>query len=164
MQRFRLAIPLALVLFLADCTTKELAVQYLSPEFTPHSVAGDVVRFTLAYNRGAAMSLPIGPYSKWPLIALSLVAVAVLLRFIWTTPPTATARRIALGLLLGGAIGNLVSRLFSAHGVVDFIDIGLGNTRFYVFNVADIGITAGVCALALTMRYAGNSEERVTPG
>jgi lipoprotein signal peptidase len=88
MQRLRLAIPLALILFLADCTTKELAMEYLAPEFTPHSVAGDVVRFTLAYNRGAAMSLPIGPYAKWPLIALSVAAVALLLRFIWTTPPT----------------------------------------------------------------------------
>lgn len=151
MSRFRLAIPLALVLFLADCATKDLAALYLRPEHLAHPVLGNLVRFTLAYNEGAAMSIPVGPYGRWPLIIVSLVAVVVLVRYIWLTPSHFTSRRIALGLLLGGTIGNLISRMFSGRGVVDFIDIGFGVQRFYVFNVADIGISLGVCLLAFTI-------------
>jgi signal peptidase II len=151
LHRFRLALPLAALVLLVDCTTKELAVQSLAPEEVPHAIAGDVVRFTLAYNRGAAMSLPIGSQPRWPLVALGFGALAVIVRLVWLTPPDATSRRVALGLILGGALGNLVSRLSTARGVVDFIDIGLGSQRFYVFNVADVGITVGACLLAYSL-------------
>lgn len=154
LRRLRLAIPLALALFATDCATKDLAAIYLAPEHVAHPIVGDVVRFTLAYNDGAAMSLPVGSHARWPLVVVSLIAVGVMLRFIWVTPTEATARHIALGLLLGGTLGNLASRAFSYRGVVDFIDIGFGARRFYVFNVADVGITFGVCLLAVALQRA----------
>jgi signal peptidase II len=154
LNRLRLALPLAFVILAMDCASKDLAETYLTPEHVAHSVVGDVVRFTLAYNNGTAMSLPIGSHARWPLVVVSLIAAAVLLRYIWLTPPHATARRIALGLLLGGTIGNLISRAFSHRGVVDFIDIGFGARRFYLFNVANVGITFGVCLLAITLQRA----------
>lgn len=151
LPKLRIALPLALLVLFADCTTKDLAVTTLSPEYTPHSVAGDVIRFTLAYNPDAAMGLPLGQYGRWFLIAIGSVIVAYLLRMLWTTPLGATPRRIALGLILGGAVGNLFSRVTTPRGVVDFIDLGVGPWRFYLFNVADIGIFVGALLLAMTL-------------
>jgi signal peptidase II len=151
MNKLYPALPIGLFLFAADCTTKDLAVEYLTPEHEPHAVIGDVVRFTLGYNDGAAMSLPVGPHARWPLIILSFVAFLALGRMLWQTPPTEKLRRVALGLLMGGTLGNLLSRLFSSKGVVDFIDIGFGNSRFWVFNVADVGITVGAILLAYSL-------------
>ena len=148
LKRLKLALPLAAMILMVDCTTKELAETRLAPEQVPHAVAGDVIQFTLTYNDGAAMNLPVGENPRWRLVALSLVMIGVLLRLLWFTPEAATGRRAALGLILGGAIGNLVSRIFTSRGVVDFIDVGFGNARFWVFNVADIAVTCGALLLA----------------
>ena len=155
-RKLRFAIPLAISVFFVDCTTKELAETKLVPAHTSHDVAGDVVRLTLAYNRDGAMGLPLGAYGRWPLIALGCIIVLFLLRFLWRTPPGAALQRAALGLIIGGAVGNLLSRIRSPRGVVDFIDIGLGSTRFYLFNVADIAIFSGACILALTLWRQGS--------
>ncbi|HEV8125528.1 MAG TPA: signal peptidase II [Gemmatimonadales bacterium] len=151
MRRLRFALPLALSVLFLDCTTKELAVRTLAPEHTPHAVAGNLLRFTLAYNREAAMSMPIGDHGRWPLVAVGVVIVAVLLRTLWRTPSGSTWRRAALGLLIGGALGNLISRVQNPRGVVDFIDIGVGSWRFFLFNVADIAVCTGAFILALTI-------------
>lgn len=90
LRRLRFALPLALSVLLVDCATKELAVTALSPEHTPHAVVGDVVRLTLAYNPHAAMGLPLGRYSRWPLVALGVAITLVLVRMLWLTPPAAT--------------------------------------------------------------------------
>lgn len=150
-SRFRLILPLALAILLVDCTTKELAVETLSPEHVPHAVAGDVIRFTLSYNAGSAMSLIAGPEVRWPLVVLGFVVLGVLARLAWLTPAAATWRRVALGLLMGGALGNLLSRVSSPRGVVDFIDVGIGELRFYLFNVADVGVFLGACLLAVLL-------------
>lgn len=154
MRRIRLALPLAFVLFLADCSTKELAVEHLSPAHVPHPIVGDYLQFTLAYNDAAAMSIPVGPYGRWILIGFGLTVVTVLLRMAWTTPRDAKAQHIALGLLLGGALGNVTSRIFSERGVVDFIDVGIGDWRFYLFNVADVWLALGVCMFAFILHRA----------
>ena len=151
LRKLRFALPLALGVLVLDCTSKELAVTVLSPERTPHEVAGNLVRLTLAYNREGAMGLPIGDHGRWFLVAAGVGIVALLLRMLWRTPSGATARRLALGLLIGGASGNLLSRVWTPRGVVDFIDLGIGPWRFYVFNVADIAVFAGACILAFTL-------------
>lgn len=66
------------VLVLADCTTKRLAIHHLSPPYMPHEVVGEWFRFTLAYNRGAAMGLFFGPYSRIGLSVVALVALGLL--------------------------------------------------------------------------------------
>jgi signal peptidase II len=150
LRRLRLAVPLALLVLTADCTTKQLAVEHLAPHRS-RDVVGDVVKLTLAYNDGAAMGLPLGPRPMPLLIGASLLIVLFLLRLLWQSPPADTPRRVALGLLLGGALGNAFSRMFSPLGVVDFINVGLGSFRFYVFNVADIGVVCGAVLLAVVM-------------
>ena len=141
--------PVAAAVFLTDCATKAVAVHDLTPERVPHPVFGDLVRFTLAYNPGSAMSLVEGP---WATFLLSVAAMAALVA-LWVcyrrTGPSARLQVIALALVWGGAAGNLRDRLWTTRGVVDFIDVGLGGTRFWIFNLADAAITAGALMLAL---------------
>lgn len=148
----------ALALLLADCATKRAAVQYLQPERTPHDVVGTTVRFTLGFNRQAVMGLPAGPYARWVLVVAMIVGIAILVRLLRDTRPGERARAIGLALLLGGAAGNLVSRLISSRGVVDFIDIGVGTWRFWTFNVADIGISTGAALLVWALWRAAPAQ------
>jgi signal peptidase II len=152
--------PLAALLVLADCGTKELAVEHLSPAYTPHDVIGSVVRFTLAYNPNAAFGLSVGPHSRWVITAFAVIVVAVLLRLYHGTPERDAWQAIALGLVMGGAVGNALDRLRSARGVVDFVDVGLGDHRFWTFNVADVGLTIGGLLLALVLWRREVANER----
>lgn len=143
--------PLASLLLLADCATKRLAEQQLAVEHLPHEVFGDAVRFTLAYNKGAAFSTTIGPYSRVVFSVLAIVMVAILYRMYREAEHHDRTLGAALGLIVGGALGNLADRIRSPRGVVDFIDLGLGDVRFWVFNVADMGVTFGAIILLLLM-------------
>jgi len=151
--------PLLSTAFLADCATKRIATEHLRPAYTPHEVWGDWVRFILAYNRNAAMSMPVGPWAR-PLLAL--VAV-VMLGLLWAwyrrTERRDWATAAALGLIAGGALGNLLDRLRWDRGVVDFIDIGIGATRFWIFNVADAAITCGAVWLVWRLSRSGKRSE-----
>ena len=132
---------------LADAFTKVLAVDRLVPAYLPRPVLGDGVRLTLVYNPGAAFGLHLGAQSRWIFVALTLVALTVLWRLYLDTPLAHRARTLALALVAGGAMGNLLDRLKSARGVVDFIDIGVGAWRWPTFNLADIAVTSGAILL-----------------
>ena len=67
-------------------------------------------------------------------------------------------RVLALGLAWGGAAGNLIDRFRSPHGVVDFIDIGVGDVRFWTFNVADSAVTVGALVLAWSLSREDREE------
>lgn len=146
----RLFWPAALLLLCADCATKRVAVERLSPPRVPHEVVGDVVRFTLAYNEGAAMGLPIGR-SRVLLIALSCAVLAFIVSLYRRADAQDRALALATGLVVGGALGNLLDRVRWDRGVVDFIDVGLGGHRFWVFNLADVGVTLGALVLILVL-------------
>ena len=136
---------------IADVVTKELARRLLVPERVPHEVVGDVLRLSLSYNPGAAFGLSVGAYSRWFFTALAGVILVVLWRMYRDTPPGQRLRVIALALVAGGAVGNVINRLWSERGVVDFIDVGVGTIRWPVFNVADIAVTTGAIILALSL-------------
>jgi signal peptidase II len=150
------------VVIAADLATKLLAEQHLAPRYVPHRVIGDVVRFTLAYNPGAAFSMSLGPYSRVIFGAFAIVALIVLWRLYAMTGSGSRAgdrtRIFALGMAFGGATGNLIDRFRSPQGVVDFIDIGLGDVRFWTFNLADTAVTIGAILLAWSL----SREERET--
>lgn len=146
-RKARLFWPLLGSLLLADCATKDLVEKHLVA-WVPHEVLGDFLRFTLAYNPGAAMSFHLGPYSRVIFSLAAVVAVTMLALMYRRTEATATWTLVALALVMGGAIGNLLDRLRSARGVVDFIDVGVGSWRFWTFNVADIGVSVGAVLLA----------------
>ena len=136
---------------LVDIATKILAVYALVPQRIPHEIIGDKVRLTLVYNPGAAFGLHVGPYSRWVFMALTLGALWILFRLYRTTREGDLGRTLALALVCAGAIGNLIDRVRSSVGVVDFIDIGVGDMRWPTFNVADMAVSIGACMLAYVL-------------
>jgi signal peptidase II len=146
--KLRLFLPCFLVLFLADCTSKQLVEEALGVPHVPHEVLGETVRLTLAYNPGAALGIWLGPWSRPGLILIGAGVLTLLTTMLVRAAPTARLQVVALGLVMGGAMGNLRDRLTSPLGVVDFIDVGIGTSRFYTFNVADAGIFLGALLLA----------------
>jgi signal peptidase II len=142
---------IAAAVVVLDAFTKMLAVDRLSPAYTPHPVWGEWFRLTLVYNPGAAFGLHLGSYSRWIFMALTVVAVVVMWRLYLHGPHDATWRNWALALVTGGALGNLVDRVRSARGVVDFLDVGVGAWRWPTFNVADMAVSSGAIILAVVL-------------
>ena len=140
--------PVLLAVLALDVTTKSFAVAHLVPEYVPHEVVGDWVQLTLAYNPGASFGIDVGPYSRIVFIALATCALVILSQLYRSAAPTDRPRALALALVCAGAFGNMLDRVRSARGVVDFIDLGIGDVRFYTFNVADMAITVGAVLLA----------------
>ena len=141
--------PTLIIVYCADYITKRLAETHLLPLHTPHRIIGELVRFTLAYNKDAAMGLSLGGYSR---VGFTLTASVILVVLGVLYRRTASSDRLsafALALVAAGALGNLTDRLMSSKGVVDFIDVGMGASRFYTFNVADAGVTCGALLLAI---------------
>jgi signal peptidase II len=134
-----------------DVMTKALAIRYLVPQHIPHQIIGDFVRFTLAFNPGAAFSMSLGSYSRIVFGSFAFIALVILWRLYRASGPNETIRVLALGLAWGGAAGNLLDRFLQRgirEGVVDFIDVGIGDVRFWTFNVADSAVTVGALMLA----------------
>ena len=140
--------PLVSLLVLADCTSKQVAVERLEPEHVPHEVIGEVVRFTLAYNQGASFSVSLGEHSRWILAVLALAVLTVLMVQYRRAAPHDSTLALALAFIVAGASGNLLDRIRSPRGVVDFIDIGVGEMRFWTFNLADVAVFCGAVMLA----------------
>ena len=84
-------------------------------------------------------------------MGLSIAAIAVLVSMLRTTRPGDRLRLYALAAICAGALGNLIDRVRSQRGVVDFLDVGLGSLRWPTFNVADMAVTCGAVALALSL-------------
>jgi len=145
----RLFWPLVVVWIGLDLLTKRWAEGSLVP-YTPIGVVGDWWRWRLAYNPGAAFSLHLGPYSRWIFMAIAAVAVVGIAWKAREADWNEWLRQIAAALVVGGAAGNLLDRIRSGAGVIDFIDLGLGSTRWPTFNVADIGVSCGAVALAIS--------------
>ncbi|HEX2779531.1 MAG TPA: signal peptidase II [Gemmatimonadaceae bacterium] len=143
--------PIALLVVALDLVTKAIAAYALVPEHIPHRVIGDVVRLTLVYNPGAAFGIHVGEYSRPVFSILTLAALGILWRLFRGTRGGDYRRVLALALVSAGAVGNLLDRLRSSRGVVDFIDLGAGDWRWPTFNVADIAVTSGALLLALVL-------------
>jgi signal peptidase II len=141
-----------------DFVTKQLAVASLSRGAVP--VLGDWLVLRLVYNPGAAFGIHVGPYSRWVFTVLALVALVVLGAMVRQTRPSQWFRLSALALVCGGAVGNLVDRLRSGRGVVDFIDVWIGAFKWPTFNVADMAVSCGAVALAVVLWNEGRDGER----
>jgi signal peptidase II len=74
------------------------------------------------------------------------------------TAPEDHLAAAGLALIAAGALGNLLDRLRSPRGVVDFIDVGVGDLRFWTFNVADVGITCGAVLLVLAQQRSADRD------
>ena len=152
-----LFIVIVVSVLLVDYTTKRL-VQNSLTLYEQVDIIGDYVRLTYIFNPGAAFGIHVGDYSRFLFLGLSIVALLALGGMYWATPTTDRSRLAAIALICGGALGNLIDRLRSARGVVDYLDVGVGTIRWPVFNVADIAVTTGAVILALSL---WNEERRI---
>ena len=115
-----------------------------------------------ARNPGISYSLlpAHSPLSRWALVAFSLAATVAIGAWLWRTTPVFVA--LALGLVLGGALGNAYDR-FSYGWVADFYYFHVGAFHWYVFNLADVAIVAGVAMLMFDTMFLA-SARTVVPG
>ena len=162
-DRSRLArvVTIAAVVVILDQITKLIVLQRLAPGL-PIVLIDGFLAFTLVMNTGLAFGLLAGIPAGWRWLVglLSLVALVVLLRVALRILPSGGWReQAAIGLIFGGAIGNLIDRTrFGA--VVDFVDVYVRDWHWPAFNVADSAITVGVAALALGVMF----ERTPSPG
>jgi len=146
--RDRIFTAAALGILAGDIISKRLVESRLVLH-VPRDVIGEWVRFTLTYNKGAAMNMTLGASSRVVFSLLAIVMVGIIVRMWRGLPPGATWLSLSLGMIAAGATGNLIDRLRGTAGVVDFIDVGIGASRFWTFNVADSGVTVGAVILAI---------------
>jgi signal peptidase II len=138
---------------LLDLVTKQLAVAFLGR--VPVYILGEWLSLRLVHNPGAAFGIHVGAYSRIVFTLLALVALVVLGAMVRQTRGGDWPRLVALALVCGGAVGNLVDRLRSSRGVVDFIDVWIGAFHWPTFNVADMAVSCGAVALALVLWQEG---------
>jgi len=153
----------AVAIVVLDVATKFIAERHLTLH-VPHRVIGDAVRFTLAYNPGAAFSMHVGPASRWVFGAFAIIALIILWHLYHTSEPGERVKALALGLAWGGAAGNLIDRVRSSAGVVDFIDIGVRSVRFWTFNVADSGVSVGAVMLGIILLREDLRQKKASGG
>jgi len=127
----------------------------------PTEILGAFVRIAKTYNDGGLFGLFD---ATAPILAVaSLVVIGILVVVQARSGPRASwLTTVALGLLLGGAIGNLIDRIRYGY-VIDWVDMGIGGWRFYTFNVADSAISIAIVLLLLTAifgRQTGADEAR----
>jgi signal peptidase II len=133
-----------------DLSTKLLVQRHLYL-YQQIDIIGEYVRLTYIYNPGAAFGISVGQYSRQIFLGLSVIALAALIGMYWYTPVSDRVRLMAISLICGGALGNLIDRVRSEAGVVDFIDVGVADIRWPVFNIADMAVTTGAIILALSL-------------
>jgi len=122
----------------------------------PSQIIGDWLRIDLIHNAGGLFGMLQG--SAPVLGAVSLAVVAVLVAIEWRMGWRSWLLTLTLSLLLAGAIGNFIDRMRFGY-VVDFVDIGIGTWRFYIFNLADSAVTTSIL-LILFLTIAGTWLER----
>lgn len=149
----------ALLVFVVDYVSKRLVLANEEAFRAKINIIGEFVRFIYVRNPGSAMGLfPVG---RLALIGVSILASLFIIYLYATTDQRLRVRLAAMGAILGGALGNLVDRIFYGGLVVDFIDVDLGFRRFYTFNVADIGVSIGGAILFLCILLEGRRKPDV---
>jgi signal peptidase II len=160
--RWPLFVALAATVVVLDQLTKAWLVSTLRPG-ERMDVVGDILRFVHSQNSGALFGL-----FKDQAIIFGVASIVVIGLIVWYHGSSGrnTMLSIALGLLLGGAVGNMIDR-FRYGYVVDWVDAGLGNVRFYTFNIADSMISTAILLLILlaifpSLARIGSTADRST--
>jgi signal peptidase II len=156
-----LVLGLATAVFVADQLTKKWALARLDSTH-PVVVIPDVFHLVLVMNPGVAFGIFAGipPRWRWIVTVFSLTALALLGSLALRILPRGSAlTRVAVGLVFGGAAGNLLDR-WRFGAVVDFIDVFWRTYHWPAFNVADSAITVGVCLLAIELAFGRDDVPR----
>lgn len=151
--RWPIFLGLAAAVFVIDQLTKAWLVSFLSPG-ERIEVVGDYVRLIHSQNTGALFGLFRDQAMFFAIVSVGVVGVIV---WFHHSSGRNTLLSLALGLLLGGALGNMADR-FRIGYVVDFVDVGLGSLRFYTFNVADSAISVALLLLLASAFLVGHGD------
>jgi len=154
---------IALGVVIADQATKAYVVANY-PLDRPVQVIGDWLRIWYIHNSGAVFGMFAHQAGLFAIATLAILGV-----IIWFHARSAASggwiATVALALLFGGAIGNLIDRLRLDH-VVDFVDMGIGGWRFYTYNVADAAVSTSIVLLlvlafvpGIARRFGGTAED-----
>ena len=138
---------------LIDQASKRIVETTMTLQRDSIPVLGDFFRITYIQNQGAAFGLNLGSPILHTII--SIVALGALVWLYWTLPNNGRLLRVALVLVFGGAVGNIIDR-FRLGAVIDFFDFGIGTLRWPVFNFADSFVTIGIGLLALGYSRSGS--------
>jgi len=130
------------IAFGIDQGSKFLIVKSINQLDPPKEVIGSFLRFRLAFNPYGVFSISFGPEILYYI--LSILAIIILCYIGITVKDRVTT--VVFGFIIGGAVGNIIDRL-RLNYVVDFIDMGIGNLRWFTYNLADAFITVGVILL-----------------
>jgi len=139
----------AVAVFALDRVTKAWVSENI-PLGTARPVVGDYVRIVHAQNTGAAFGLL--PERTTLLSVLSVLAVLAIVYYYRQIASASWLVSATLGMQLGGAFGNLLDRVTQGY-VVDFVDVGVGEVRFWAFNVADSSIVVGIFVVTFALWY-----------
>jgi signal peptidase II len=155
---------LGLVIAALTCVADQAAKCWLLNVFDlggrPPVAIGPFVKLVLTWNTGISYGLfpQQGPVGQWALLAFKVAAVAFL--WVWLSRAPSRLTAAALGLIIGGAVGNAIDRLHWP-GVLDFLLLHLETAAFsfqwYVFTLADVAIVAGVIGLLYESLWAGGA-------
>ena len=149
---------LSVLIIILDQLTKWFAVMHLLIG-APKPVL-PFLNFTLAYNTGIAFSWFASP-GQWHTAVIfwsTLIIVFILFLWLLKLPAEDRAKKICIGLIIGGAIGNMVDRVSMGY-VIDFVDFYIGSWHYATFNVADTAICMG--ALFLMIQSFRNSRSKM---
>ncbi|MCC8425332.1 signal peptidase II [Mucilaginibacter sp. UR6-11] len=153
-----------LLLISADRVTKQLAKEHLMFS-QPRSYFHDTFRFEYAENTGAALSfgdeLP-KTASFWLLSMVPLVVLAVFFGYVMKhLNRFGNFKLFCFALIIAGGVGNVIDRIIYDRRVTDFMNMGIGDLRTGIFNVADVCITAGV--IGLFIAYTSKNKGLIRP-
>jgi signal peptidase II len=160
----RFVVGLAAGVFVADQLTKAWALGRLDT-LRPVVVVPDFLHLVLVMNPGVAFGIFAGvpPRWRWVVTVFSVLALLLLATLAFRIVPRGSlASRLALGLVFGGAAGNLLDR-WRLGAVVDFVDVFWRSYHWPAFNVADSAITVGVCLLAVELALGRDGVPRRDP-
>lgn len=154
LRKFSVPIVSALLLGAADQASKVWAVRHLQL-YEPRELVQGLFGLVHVRNTGVAFSLLSSLDARWVhpfLILATVLAMGAVLAYIAYLPCRGAAP-VGLGLILGGAIGNLIDRARLGY-VVDFLDLYWRGHHWPTFNVADVGISVGVALLVIDMAFS----------
>jgi signal peptidase II len=159
-----LALLTAIIVLILDQWTKAWVITNLSPQFGRPGISliGDYLILYFIRNNGAAFSLLA---NSVVLVLLIVVAIGIIsylyLRMLNTG---SLGYKLIFGLIIGGAVGNLIDRARHGGNVIDFISFRIPQANFYfaIFNIADAAISIGVILLFVTLLFGGLRQSRET--
>ncbi len=150
---------LAAIVVALDQITKLLTKNFMALSES-RKIVGDFLRYTYIENPGMAFGIHIG--NRTLFTVFSVLASLIIFVYLLRTRGDHKLVRWSLALILGGAIGNLIDRVVRGS-VVDFIDVGIGDLRWPVFNIADMAVSIGMIVLIVVILFERSPAEKPDP-